>query len=122
MSKKEKKAKKSQKAIATRPILPLIRRSIKEKEKQQQVTESDYEYAKHMQQKKFRKVNYQRLRTKQLAKIPQLIRQSGLKLKKGITQAEQQVIENEICRTDPSITAAEAHRGVFAIPNPAARR
>ncbi|KAA6365349.1 MAG: hypothetical protein EZS28_039126 [Streblomastix strix] len=50
------------------------------------------------------------------------MRQSGLKLQKGITQAEQQVIENEIRRLDPSITAAEAHAGVFAISNPAARR
>ncbi|KAA6358168.1 MAG: hypothetical protein EZS28_046305, partial [Streblomastix strix] len=120
--KKEKKAKKSYKAIATRPILPLIRKSIKEKEKQQQESESDYDYAKRMQEKKFRQVNYQRLRTEQLAKIPQLMRQGGLKLKKGITQAEQQVIENEIRRMDPLITAAEAHGGVFAISNPAARR
>ncbi|KAA6385744.1 MAG: hypothetical protein EZS28_018729 [Streblomastix strix] len=121
-TKKGKKAKKSQKAIATRPILPLIRKSIKEKENQQQDPESDYEYAKHIQEKKFRQVNYQRLRTEQLAKIPELMRQKGLKLKKGITQAEQYVIENEIRRMDTSITAAEAHGGVFAISNPAARR
>ncbi|KAA6395361.1 MAG: hypothetical protein EZS28_009115 [Streblomastix strix] len=50
------------------------------------------------------------------------MRQRGLKLKIGITQAEQQVIENEIRRMDSSITAAEAHGGVFAISNPAARR
>ncbi|KAA6315361.1 MAG: hypothetical protein EZS28_055432, partial [Streblomastix strix] len=34
--KKEKKAKQPQKAIATRPILPLIRKQIKEKENEQQ--------------------------------------------------------------------------------------
>ncbi|KAA6389348.1 MAG: hypothetical protein EZS28_015126 [Streblomastix strix] len=122
MPPKGKKAKKSQKAIATRQILPLIRKQFKEKENQQQDPVSDYENAKHKQDKKFRQVNYQRLRTELLAKIPQLMRQSGLKLKKGITQAEQQVIENEIRRMDPSITAAEAHGGVFAISNPAARR
>ncbi|KAA6374066.1 MAG: hypothetical protein EZS28_030408 [Streblomastix strix] len=121
-TKKGKKAKKSQKAIATRPILPLIRKSIKEKENQQYDPESDYEYAKHMQEKKFRQVNYQRLRTEQLAKILELMRQKGLKLKKGITQAEQQIIEDEIRRMDTSITAAEAHGGVLAISNPAARR
>ncbi|KAA6396274.1 MAG: hypothetical protein EZS28_008200 [Streblomastix strix] len=46
----------------------------------------------------------------------------GLKLKTGITLKEQQVIEDEIRRMDPSITAAQAHGGVFAISNPAARR
>ncbi|KAA6371195.1 MAG: hypothetical protein EZS28_033277 [Streblomastix strix] len=88
----------------------------------QQDPESDYEYAQHMQKKKFIQLNYQRVRTEQLAKIPQLMRKSGLKLKKGTTQAEQQVIENEIRHIDPSITAVEAHAGVFAISNPVARR
>ncbi|KAA6371086.1 MAG: hypothetical protein EZS28_033389, partial [Streblomastix strix] len=88
----------------------------------QQESESDSQWGAHMQNMKFRQVNYQRVRTEQLAKIPQLMRQRGLKLKKGITYAEQQVIENEIRRLDPSITAAEAHAGVFAISNPAARR
>ncbi|KAA6374942.1 MAG: hypothetical protein EZS28_029531 [Streblomastix strix] len=50
------------------------------------------------------------------------MRQRGLKLKTGITQKEQQIIEDEICRMDPTITAAEAHGRVFAISNPAARR
>ncbi|KAA6324871.1 MAG: hypothetical protein EZS28_054137, partial [Streblomastix strix] len=50
------------------------------------------------------------------------MRQRGLKLKTGITQKEQQVIDDEIRRMDPTITAAEAHAGVFAISNPAARR
>ncbi|KAA6389636.1 MAG: hypothetical protein EZS28_014839 [Streblomastix strix] len=50
------------------------------------------------------------------------MRQRGLKLKTEITQKEYQVIEDEIRRMDPSITAAEAHGGVFAISNPAARR
>ncbi|KAA6391150.1 MAG: hypothetical protein EZS28_013324 [Streblomastix strix] len=50
------------------------------------------------------------------------MRQRGLKLKRGVTQKEQQVIEDEIRLIDPSITSAEAHEGVFAISNPAARR
>ncbi|KAA6382106.1 MAG: hypothetical protein EZS28_022368 [Streblomastix strix] len=122
MSKKDKNAKKSQKAFATRPIFLLIWKSIKEKKNQQQEPGSDYEYAKHIQEKKFRQVNYQRLRTEQLAKIPQLMRYSGQKLKKGITQSKQQVIEIEIRRMDPTISAVEAHGGAFAISNPAARR
>ncbi|KAA6392660.1 MAG: hypothetical protein EZS28_011808 [Streblomastix strix] len=89
----------------------------------QQDPESDSQWGAHMQNKKFIQLNYQRLRTEQLSRIPQLVRQRGLKLKKGMTQAEQQVIENEILRMDPSITAAaEAHGSVFAISNPAARR
>ncbi|KAA6326237.1 MAG: hypothetical protein EZS28_053977, partial [Streblomastix strix] len=74
----------------------------------QQDPESDPEYAQHLQKKKFIQLNYQRLRTEQLSRIPQLMRQRGLKLKTGITQKEQQVIEEEIRRMDPSITAAEA--------------
>ncbi|KAA6377955.1 MAG: hypothetical protein EZS28_026518 [Streblomastix strix] len=58
----------------------------------------------------------------QLAKIAQLLRQSGLKLKKVITQKEQQLIEDEIRRIDASITAAVAHGGVFAISNLPTRR
>ncbi|KAA6388450.1 MAG: hypothetical protein EZS28_016024 [Streblomastix strix] len=50
------------------------------------------------------------------------MRQRSLKLKTGITQKEQQVIENEIRRMDPTITAAEAHGGVFAISNQAERK
>ncbi|KAA6370023.1 MAG: hypothetical protein EZS28_034451 [Streblomastix strix] len=119
--KKEKKAKKSQKAIATRPIFPLFRRKIKQIQ-QQQDPESDPDYAQHLQKKKFIQLNYQRLRTEQLARIPQLMRQRGLKLKTGITQKEQQVIENEIRRMYPTITAAEAHGGVFAISNQAERK
>ncbi|KAA6372065.1 MAG: hypothetical protein EZS28_032407 [Streblomastix strix] len=75
-----------------------------------------------MQDKKFRQLNYQRLRTEKLARIPQLLKQSGRKLKKGMTQAEQQSIVQEIRCLDPTITAAEAHDGLFAIDNPAARR
>ncbi|KAA6397294.1 MAG: hypothetical protein EZS28_007182 [Streblomastix strix] len=50
------------------------------------------------------------------------MRQRGLKLKTGITQAEKQVIEDEIRHIDPSITAIEAHGSVFAISNLSARR
>ncbi|KAA6402664.1 MAG: hypothetical protein EZS28_001810 [Streblomastix strix] len=50
------------------------------------------------------------------------MRQRGLKVKTRITQKEQQIIEDEIRRTDPTITAAHAHAGVLAISNSAARR
>ncbi|KAA6372560.1 MAG: hypothetical protein EZS28_031913 [Streblomastix strix] len=113
--------KKGKKSIATKSIISILRRSTGQKQTSNSGHESDYEYAQHMQQK-FRQVNQQRLGTEQLAKIPQLLKQSGRKLKKGITQAEQQSIEQEICRIDPIITDAEAHGGLFAISNPVARR
>ncbi|KAA6383167.1 MAG: hypothetical protein EZS28_021307 [Streblomastix strix] len=94
---------------------------IRRKQKQSE-SESESQWEARMQGKKFRQLNYQCLRTKQLAMIPLLMKQRGLKLKKGITQAEQQVIENETHRMDPAITAAETHGGVFAITNPAVRR
>ncbi|KAA6365522.1 MAG: hypothetical protein EZS28_038951 [Streblomastix strix] len=49
------------------------------------------------------------------------MRQKGLMLKTGITQKEQQVTEDEIRRMDPTITAAEAHGGVFALSDPITR-
>ncbi|KAA6368737.1 MAG: hypothetical protein EZS28_035736 [Streblomastix strix] len=75
-----------------------------------------------MQKKKFIQLNYLRVPTAQLANVPQLLKQSDHKLKKGIIQAEQQIIEKQIHHLDPTITAAEVHAGVFAIDNPAARR
>ncbi|KAA6354691.1 MAG: hypothetical protein EZS28_049782, partial [Streblomastix strix] len=103
-------------------IQEMINANAARSRQKQQDPQSDYEYATNMQKKKFIQLNYQRLRTAQLSRIPQLMRQRGLKLKTGITQAEQQIIEDEIRRMDPSITAAEAHGGVFAISNKAARR
>ncbi|KAA6376361.1 MAG: hypothetical protein EZS28_028112 [Streblomastix strix] len=87
--------KKGKKAIATRPIFPIVKRSIREKQKQQ----SEHE-----------------------TKILQLMRQRRLKLKKSKIQAEQQIIEDKIRHKHPQIQAAEAHGGVFAISNTAAKR
>ncbi|KAA6399241.1 MAG: hypothetical protein EZS28_005229 [Streblomastix strix] len=136
MSKKGKKANKSQKPkvdykLSDNAVYDLggkiqsiiNQNATKNRRKQKQSeSESDSQWEAHIQGKKFRQINYQRVPTDQLYMIPQLMKQRDLKIKTGITQKEQQIIEDEIRRMDPTITAAEAHAGVFAISNRAVRR
>ncbi|KAA6377904.1 MAG: hypothetical protein EZS28_026569 [Streblomastix strix] len=114
-----KKEKKMKKAIATRRITPQVKELTKKQKQQLSEDGNDYQYAQHMQENKFRQVNYQRVKTQQLAKIPQTMKQRFLKLKQEISQAELQHIEQEIRSLNPQISAAEAHVGAYAITNPA---
>ncbi|KAA6353582.1 MAG: hypothetical protein EZS28_050891, partial [Streblomastix strix] len=87
-----KEEKKVKKTIATRPTFVPSRRFTREK------------------------------KSEQLAKILESMRQRCLKLNQGISQAELQFIEEEICHLDAKNSAAEAHVSEFATTNPAAKR
>ncbi|KAA6371487.1 MAG: hypothetical protein EZS28_032986 [Streblomastix strix] len=87
-----------------------------------QLFPEDYLEVSHgMKQHKTRQLQKKRINTDQIAKIPQILKSRRLKLKKVMTRDEQQFIQDEIRRIDPTITFGEAYAEIYALRDPPAR-
>ncbi|KAA6363867.1 MAG: hypothetical protein EZS28_040606 [Streblomastix strix] len=82
--------------------------------KQQTITGIN-DWRAEMESKPYRIFNYQRYRPPQVAKIPDILKSRGIKLKKGMSRKQEQKIEQEILRSDPEIQPYDAHVGILGL-------
>ncbi|KAA6391247.1 MAG: hypothetical protein EZS28_013221 [Streblomastix strix] len=115
-----KKGKKEKKAIA-RPILPAVKKSRDDSQLFSQITDNQHtitginDWRANMEAKPWRVYNYQPYRPPQVAKIPDILKSRGIKLKKGMSSKQQAKIQQEIMPYDHEIQPIEAKLGVLGI-------
>ncbi|KAA6365281.1 MAG: hypothetical protein EZS28_039192 [Streblomastix strix] len=115
-----KKGKKEKKAIA-RPSLPVVKKSREDSQLLSQITDNQHtitginDWRATMLAKPLRVYNYQQFRPPQVAKIPDILKSKGIKLKKGMSSKQQEKIQQEILRYDDQISPFEAKLGVLGL-------
>ncbi|KAA6316294.1 MAG: hypothetical protein EZS28_055282, partial [Streblomastix strix] len=122
-----KKGKKEKKAIA-RPALPAVKKSRDDSQLFSQITDNQHtitginDWRANMLAKPWRVYNYQPYRPPQVAKIPDILKSKGIKLKRGMTSKQQEKIQQEIMRYDNEIQPIEAKFGVLGLIDDIAKR
>ncbi|KAA6366985.1 MAG: hypothetical protein EZS28_037489 [Streblomastix strix] len=115
-----KKGKKEKKAIA-RPSLPAVKKSRDDSQlllnnaANQHTITGINDWRATMLAKPLRVYNYQQFRPPQVAKIPDMLKSRGIKLKRGMTSKQQEKIQQEILRYDDQISPFEAKLGVLGL-------